>query len=389
MMGRGNQNEGAITKQCAGNGGLPPARRRIGWRRLWLMLATLPIVGLAGRSVFFQGPFLPPRPLPDSPLLDVHCHVAGIGAGNSGCFISSGMRNSYKFGVYLRGFGISQEELMQKGDALLVRRISEQIAASRHVGQAILLAMDGVLDSAGQLDRFRTEIYVPDKFVAEETAKYENLWFGASINPYRRDALERLEWAHTRGARLVKWLPSIQLFDPSDEHLISFYRKLAQLHLPLLTHAGKEMSFTQARDEFADPEKLRLPLSLGVTVLVAHVASTGSHEGLRDIDRLAAMMPQHANLLSDISSLTQLNKPGYFREALLRPEFRGRLVYGTDFPLINTLLVSPWHFPLNLEIGQMWKISRIENPWDRDVALKQALGTPPEIFARGRELFDH
>ena len=45
-------------------------------------------------------------------------------------------------------------------------------------------------------------------------------------------------------------------------------------------------------------------------------------------------------------------------------------------------MVSPWFFPLDLTLRQMWTLSRIENPWDRDVALKQALGVPTDLWPR-------
>ena len=57
-------------------------------------------------------------------------------------------------------------------------------------------------------------------------------------------------------------------------------------------------------------------------------------------------------------------------------------MYGTDFPLIRTAIVSPWYFVPRLTAGQMMSISRIRNPWDADVELKQALGTPADVFAR-------
>jgi predicted TIM-barrel fold metal-dependent hydrolase len=158
------------------------------------------------------------------------------------------------------------------------------------------------------------------------------------------------------------------------------------LRLPLLTHTGAEHSFTWSRDEFADPARLRLPLSLGVTVIAAHAAWPGRHDGERDVDRLASLMREYPNLYADISSLTQINKLGALREVLRRPEFRGRLVYGTDFPLINMPIVSPWFFPLDLSLRQQWRISRIKNPWDRDVALKQALGVPADVFTRAEKL---
>jgi hypothetical protein len=297
------------------------------------------------------------------------------------------MEASWKLDIYLRSFGTSREELRAHGDAFVLERISRQLARSRHVGKAIILAMDGVLDESGELDREATEVYVPNEFVARETAKTPNLLFGASVHPLRRDALQRLSWAKANGAKLVKWIPSVMRFDPADPRLAPFYRKLVELQLPLLTHTGQERSFTGARDELCDPERLRLPLSLGVTVIAAHIASTGSNGGERDTDRLARMMSRYPNLYSEISSLTQVNKLGYLKEAVTRPAWQGRLLYGSDFPLINTALVSPYYYPLQLSFRTQLAIASIDNPWDRDVALKQALGVPRDVFERAGGLF--
>jgi predicted TIM-barrel fold metal-dependent hydrolase len=239
------------------------------------------------------------------------------------------------------------------------------------------------------LDTNRTEVYVPNEFVAEAAATHRNLLFGASVNPYRHDALERLMWAKEHGAVLVKWIPSIMQIDPSDPRLIPFYQKLIELNLPLLTHAGKERSFSSSADALCDPCRLELPLSLGVTVIAAHIASTGSYEGQRSSERLATMMTQYTNLYSDISSLTQLNKLRFMREALSTPELSGRLIYGSDFPLINTLLVSPWYYACRLSPRQLIAIARERNPWDADVKLKQALGVKQDIFERSAKLLLH
>jgi hypothetical protein len=136
-----------------------------------------------------------------------------------------------------------------------------------------------------------------------------------------------------------------------------------------------------------DPERLRLPLSLGVKVIAAHIASTGKFQGERSTDRLVRLMREYPNLYADISSLTQINKHGYMKEALTRPEFAGRLVYGTDFPLINTALVSPWYYPFRLSLRQIVGILRTNNPWDTDVLTKHDLGTPTDIFARSGQWF--
>jgi len=360
--------------------------RCFSFRRLALGGALLLLALLGGCALLFSGPFRTPSPLPAPPIIDLHVHTAGIGAGGSGCFISPQLEQSWKFGIYLKAFGTTREEIAKEGDALLIRRISAQVAAATNVALAVVLAMDGAVAPEGGLDREATEIYVPNEFVAREVARTTNLLFGASVNPHRHDALARLDWCATNGAVLVKWIPSIMHVDPADEALIPFYERLKQHGLPLLTHAGQERSFTHANDALADPERLRLPLRLGVTVIAAHIASTGENAGERDTDRLARLMAEFPNLYSEISSLTQANKLGYLREALTRPEFAGRLCYGSDFPLISTALVSPWLFPLNLTHGQMSELAAVANPWDRDVALKQALGVPPEVFARTETL---
>jgi predicted TIM-barrel fold metal-dependent hydrolase len=344
------------------------------------------LLPLAGCAAFFRRPSRPLEPLPVAPFLDLHCHVAGLGAGDSGCLVSERLRRSWKVGFYFRSFGVSRRELEQQGDTLCAERLSTMLGQSQHVSRAVVLAMDGAVDDRGNLDAARTEFYVPNEFVAALAAGHTNLLFGASINPYRSDALARLDRAAADHAVLVKWLPSIQLIDPADERLAPFYCRMAELRLPLLVHIGAEHSFTWSKDEFADPARLRLPLSLGVTVIAAHAAWPGRHDGERAVDRLASLMQEYPNLFADISSLTQINKLGALREVLRRPEFRGRLVYGTDFPMINMPIVSPWLFPLDLTLRQRWQISRIKNPWDRDVALKQALGVPVDVYTRAEQL---
>lgn len=358
---------------------------RLGSARLLkglMVFAALAALALLARWILFAGPYQPREAAPMGGVIDLHCHTAGIGGGDSGCFISKRMRDSYKFDIYLKAFGTDRAELESKGDALLVQRIATQLGASRRVEKAVILAMDGVIDTHGELDRNRTEVYVPNEFIATQVARHTNLLFGASINPHRPDALARLDWCAAHGAVLVKWIPSVMHIDPSDERWIPFYKRLIEHKIPLLSHTGQERSFTDARDELCDPVRLRLPLRLGVTVIAAHIASTGSNQGQRDTDRLKPLLLEYTNLWSELSSLTQANKLGYLREALTAPEFKERVLYGSDFPLVNTALVSPWYYPLNLTHDEMQRISDLTNPWDRDVALKEALGVPARLFTR-------
>ena len=321
--------------------------------------------------------------LEDRHVIDCHAHVAGLGYGDSGAFISDGMRSNFRFRFFLRWMGVTEQELAAEGDQLVVRRLSEKIARSRYVDQAVVLAFDGIVDkTSGVLDRENTQFYVPNDFVQRETAKYPNLLFGASINPYRKDSLALLEQAAARGAVLVKWIPSIMHIDPADEAIVPFYQKMAALGLPLLSHAGREKSFAHAQDEYSDPLRLSLPLQHGVTVIAAHIATTGESEGQDNFERILPMFAVWPNLYTDISSLTQINKLGYLARALKVPGLKARMLYGTDWPLQYFPLVSPWFHVNHIGLRNAWRVAGIDNEWDRDVALKQALGVPEAVFTR-------
>ena len=322
----------------------------------------------------------------NSTVIDIHCHAAGIGAGDSGCFVSPALRRSWKYRAYLRSFGVTEEELRSCGDGLVIRRLSETLAASRLVAGAVILAMDGVVGDDGEIDADRTEIFIPNEFTAAQTRRFPNLLFGASVNPHRRDAIERLDKAAADGAVLIKWLPSIQNIDPADRSIVPFYRRMAGLGIPLLSHTGVEHSFTRARDELGDPERLRLPLEEGVTVIAAHGASNGRNDGERNHDRFLRLAAEFPNLYTDISALTQANRLGHLERLLGHRELHGRLLYGTDMPLINTAITSPWFHAYRLSPGRLLKILAEKNPWDRDVLLKEALGVPEEIFANSAKL---
>jgi predicted TIM-barrel fold metal-dependent hydrolase len=368
------------------SGGLGSRIVRLGARFIVFML-LLAVLLLGLRAMLFTGPAMPPAPLPGTRIVDMHVHLAGIGSGGSGCYVSPRLGDNYRFDFYLAGFDTSREELTQQGDQVVADRIAAKLRASRHVSGAVLLALDGVIDARGELDRARTEVYIPNDHVLRQVRRYPDVFhFGASVHPYRKDALQRLTEAKRNGAVLIKWIPNIQHIDPADPRLIPYYRKLVELGLPLLSHTGQERSFSGARDEYGDPQRLALPLSLGVTVIAGHIATTGHNAGEDNFQRILPMFARYPNLYTDISSLTQINKLGYLDRALRQPELRGRLLYGSDYPLSDMILTSAWYFPLNLTLAEMHRIQGIANHWDRDVVLKQALGVGPDVFARSAQL---
>lgn len=317
--------------------------------------------------------------------LDAHAHIAGIGAGDSGCFVHPELIDSYKFEFYLRGFGVSREELKEHGDELVATRMNRSIAESKYVRSAVILALDGVVRN-DRIDKSATQVYVPNEFVSSMANKYPHLEYGASVHPDRSDWRERLVRARREGAVLVKWLPAIMDIDPSDPRYIPYYRALVELELPLLVHVGKERSFGDVNDDHGDPRKLVLPLNEGVTVIAAHIATTGRYEGQHSHERLLSMFDEFPNLYTDVSSLTQINKVGYLVDALKAPGAGERMLYGSDWPLQFFPLVSSFYHWPDIDLSHAKAIEKIDNKWDRDVALKKALGVPPSVFERSADL---
>ena len=354
-------------------------------RRLLLLVAAAVAIVVAGGGWLWPKDVIEPT-VPADQVVDIHVHTAGIGAGGSGIFVSDRLRDGYKFGFYLRAFDVSVEELERGGDVVVLRKISAKIARSTRVSRAVVLALDGVIDAKGELDRTRTQVYVPGEFLERELPAFDNLLYGASVNPYRKDALARLERAKAHGAMLVKWIPGIMHIDPADPAIGPFYDRLRDLGLPLLTHAGQERSFGESNDDLGDPLRLRLALDHGVTVIVAHLASTGIVDGQDNFDRLLPMFREYENLYADISALTQVNRRGYLNRALARPELHARMVFGSDWPLQFFPLVSPWYQWPAVPASRIKAIGALPHQWDRDVALKEAMGVPAEVFRRSAQV---
>ncbi len=319
-------------------------------------------------------------------IIDSHVHIAGLGYGGSGCFVSDEMRNNIRFPLYLWAMGVNEDELRRLGDQIVLQRLSMRLAQSETVKQSVVLAMDGFVDIDGQLDRQQTQVFIPNDYVAEQTARYDNLLFGASINPNRKDALQRLQQVKQQGALLIKWIPSIMNIDPSNADYIPFYKMMVKLDIPLLTHTGMEKAFSNARDELADPQRLKLPLELGVTIIAAHIATTGKSQGEDNFMRILPMLRHYKNLYVDISSLTQINKLNYLARALQEKGLTKKMIYGTDWPLQFFPLISPWYHINHISLKDAYTIGGIQNQWDRDVALKTAFGVPADVFSRTQQL---
>ena len=98
------------------------------------------------------------------------------------------------------------------------------------------------------------------------------------------------------------------------------------------------------------------------------------------------MLPNYPNLYTDISSLTQINKRRYLRRALEIGGLDARMVYGSDWPLQFFPLVSRWWHFGSAPLSELRYAGGFDNPLDRDIAIKAALGVPAAVFTRTAEV---
>ena len=314
--------------------------------------------------------------------VDFHMHVAGVGAGGTGCWVSPRRLKSSAFRYIRWQLGISWDDVHQRLDDVFRDRLMQAIDGAGHIDVGLVYAHDRIYDRDGHLREDLTEIYTPNDYVIELARRHAFVCAAASVHPYRPDALDELHRTMDAGARAMKWLPNSQGMDPADRRLIPFYDALAARKIPLISHTGGEHTVSVRWRELGDPRRLTLPLDRGVTVIAAHC---GSKSGFFDRDwfaDFADMARTHPNFYGDTSGMAIPNRSRFLVKILREEGLVDHIVHGSDFP------VPPLAWSVAPYIG--WKRSRAiaaEDNWvERDYLIKSTLGFPEAVFTRGAAL---
>lgn len=336
---------------------------------------------------------------------DVHAHVFGLGDGGTGCEVGyrslswlHPMENA-RLDVFLAAAGVDISG--ERRDQQYLDRLLALHRLGNPEGRLVLLGFDRAVGEDGAERLLDSAYYTPNDYVLELAERHPDVEAGVSIHPYRADAVERLEAAVARGARLVKWLPAAMGIDPASELCDSFYAALARTRVPLLTHAGEESAVASAHQEYGNPLKLRRALEAGVRVVVAHCAGYGRHPDIDAPERDREELPASAlflrlmeesrwedQLFGGLSAVTQVNRAGESLRAVLRaPHLHHRLVNGSDYPLpAIDPLISTWQLE---QAGFLTPLERVRcnevfeaNPLLFDLVVKRCL----KLREGGREL---
>lgn len=148
-----------------------------------------------------------------------------------------------------------------------------------------------------------------------------------SVHPDAPDALEELERIAAAGLKGVKLHPEYQCFYADEERMKPIYRKLSQLGLTVVFHAGEDFGFAPPYHNM--PEHLLRGLRwLDTNVVAAHWGGAGC--GREVLDKLCGR-----DLWFDVS-FGYGTMPKYLAQAIVDKHTPDRLLFGSDMP---------WHRP--------------------------------------------
>jgi predicted TIM-barrel fold metal-dependent hydrolase len=315
-------------------------------------------------------------------ICDLHVHVAGIGSQASGNFLAPAFRRSVAFRWFLRRLGLPAGVTSAPDcDQQVARLIVNKLNASK-VDHAVLLAFDAARHDDGTRDEERTLMATDNDFVADLADSHQKVLFGASVHPYRPDALGELERLIGRGACLVKWLPGAQNIQPDDPRCFPFYDLLAQHQIPLLCHTGSEHILKSFSNTLNDPRRLTPALERGVTVIAAHCGARVFLHEKSYCQAWREMALRHERFYGDISAFGVITRVWLLHSLLRSPRLAAKLVFGSDFP------VAPMPLTCVDMIGfkRALELRRMGNPFDQALEMMKAVGVPDEVFARSGQL---
>lgn len=311
-------------------------------------------------------------------IVDCHVHVLATTPGHGK--VSDYLRarpnvilSRLRLGITLFG---TDEQIEGDVENCLIRTVYH----TPELDAAVVLAFDGVYSEDGQFSDADTHLFVTNDYAAELARKYSKVLFGASIHPYRPDALAELDRCVAAGAVLMKWLPLVQGMDPASDRCRPFYEALAHYKLPLLSHTGGELSLPQKFKQYASPALLELPLRCGVTVIAAHCGTRSHPFGTDYLPEFIRMAKEHERFYGDTAALCLPTRSYAFPRLLEDEAVRKKIVHGSDWPIPS--------FP-PLRAGPLWavKLLLMEGNWmRRDVLAKQAMGFDDDYFHRAATL---
>jgi predicted TIM-barrel fold metal-dependent hydrolase len=312
-------------------------------------------------------------------IIDCHVHTSACTPGHGS--MSGRLLRSFpmRFARWRLGLGLSSRADAQV-ECALAARLAAAVNGTREIDAAVILAFDAVYRPDGMRDEANTHLYVTNDYVIELARGNSRFLFGASVHPYRTDAVEELERCVAAGAVLVKWLPLTQGFNPADERCIPFYEALAHYRVPLLSHTGWEQALPMIDKTVASPMLLEPALKRGVTVIAAHCGTRAMPWQQDFLPEFMDLARRYERMYGDTSALNLPSRSYAYDAALRDPVVRTKLVHGSDWPIIPLPPVS------KVGPGEALALMGERNWMRRDVLIKRKLDLDEAYWHRAEKI---
>lgn len=156
-----------------------------------------------------------------------------------------------------------------------------------------------------------------------------------SVYPHAENALEELERIHSMGLKGIKLHPEYQQFFVDDEKMKSIYKKISELGLIVLFHAGEDFGYPAPYH--ATPERLRKAAKwIDTPMICAHWGGAGMGE---DVLKYLCDIPVFFDTAFGYGTM-----PKDRAQRILYKKGVDYIIFGSD---------CPWHAP-------SWDIKMIE-----------------------------
>jgi predicted TIM-barrel fold metal-dependent hydrolase len=324
-----------------------------------------------------------------SQVIDVHVHFGAPDGPEGNCYWSDEFKKTL---AYIAMKWVTKS-LLKKADYKKVRKhMFRVVRKSRKADKVVLLALDQVYDSNGDACKWKTNLYTSNACIMGLKKEYlerfgeDKILLGMSINPMREDWEEELN-KYKADAVLCKWLPSTQMINPKDPKCVPFYKKLAELNIPLLFHAGPEHAiptWDRTFIKYDGSKYLRYPLENGVTVIAAHCALPFYPEEFdTDFVDLIELMRESDQkgwrLYADLSALCIPFRNPFIKDIqkLIGEE---KLLYGSDYPIPMFEFTHKKTSNFLKQLKIFFKAMFTSNPLDKNHYLIKKMGFSQKVF---------
>jgi predicted TIM-barrel fold metal-dependent hydrolase len=304
--------------------------------------------------------------------IDCHVHICAFTEGRG--YMSDKLMYSLPFRFMRWRLDLPPTPTRENEDSLaaLLTRLLDQ----SDLDAAVVLAFDAVHHAGGAIDMENTHLYVTNDYVFELAAQNPKMLIGASVHPYRPDAINEIERCVKAGAVLMKWLPIVQNFNPADKRCLPFYEALAHHGLPLLCHTGGEKSLPNLDTSVADPALLKPALDMGVKVIMAH-CGTRSAPGETDyVPTFMRLAKDYEHCYGDTAALSLPTRWYAYPQILGDRAVARKIIHGSDWPII------PLPNPMEHPIRRVWSLMQERNWIQRDILIKRSIGFDAAYWQR-------